>query len=106
MKVRAHDMGFPFPYLYDGETQAVAHLYGPVATPHVFVFDRARKLRFVGRGDDAENPAKTKVQDTRNAIQALLAARPAPVEKPKAFGGSITSAAKKGWPAPGPSNSA
>jgi len=89
MKVRAHDKGFTFPYLYDGETQAVAHSYGPVATPHVFVFDRARKLRFVGRVDDAENPEKIKVQDTRNAIEALLEARPVPVEKTKVFGCSI-----------------
>jgi peroxiredoxin len=101
MKIRAHDKGFTFPYLYDGETQAVAHLYGPVATPHVFVFDRERKLRFVGRVDDAENPEKIKVEDTRNAIQALLDARPVPVEKTKVFGCSIKWAEKKGWLAEG-----
>jgi peroxiredoxin len=101
MKVRAHDKGFTFPYLYDGETQAVAHQYGPVATPHVFVFDQARKLRFVGRVDDAENPEKIKVQDTRNAIQALLDARPVPVEKTRVFGCSIKWAEKKGWLAEG-----
>ena len=101
MKVRAHDKGFTFPYLYDGETQAVAHRYGPVATPHVFVFDRARKLRFAGRVDDAENPEKIKVPDTRNAIEALLDARPVPVEKTKVFGCSIKWAEKKGWLAEG-----
>jgi peroxiredoxin len=101
MKVRAHDKGFTFPYLYDGETQAVAHQYGPVATPHVFVFDRARKLRFVGRIDDAENPEKIKVPDARNAIEALLDARPVPVEKTKVFGCSIKWAEKKGWLAEG-----
>jgi peroxiredoxin len=101
MKVRAHDKGFTFPYLYDGETQAVARQYGPVATPHVFVFDRARTLRFVGRVDDAENPEKIKVQDTRNAIEALLDARPVPVEKTKVFGCSIKWAEKKGWLAEG-----
>ena len=101
MKVRAHDKGFTFPYLYDGETQVVAHQYGPVATPHVFVFDRARKLRFVGRVDDAENPEKIKVPDTRNAIEALLDARPVPVEKTKVFGCSIKWAEKKGWLAEG-----
>ena len=101
MKVRAHDKGFTFPYLYDGETQAVAHRYGPVATPHVFVFDQARKLRFAGRVDDAENPEKIKVPDTRNAIEALLDARPVPVEKTKVFGCSIKWAEKKGWLAEG-----
>ena len=101
MKVRAQDKGFTFPYLYDGETQAVAHLYGPVATPHVFVFDQARKLRFVGRVDDAENPEKIKVQDTRNAIDALLDGRAVPIEKTKVFGCSIKWAEKKGWLAEG-----
>jgi len=101
MKVRAHDKGFTFPYLYDGETQAVARQYGPVATPHVFVFDRARTLRFVGRVDDAENPEKIKVQDTRNALEALLDGRPVPVEKTKVFGCSIKWAEKKGWLAEG-----
>src|SRR5437867_1424323 len=80
-KVWAHVKGFMFPYLYDGVTQAVAHRYWPVATPHVFVFDQSRTLRFVGRVDDAENPEKIKVPDTRNAIEALLDARPVPVEK-------------------------
>ena len=101
MKIRAHDKHFTFPYLYDGETQAVAHRYGPVATPHVFVFDKARTLRFVGRVDNAENPEKIKVQDTRNAIEALLAGQPVPVEKTKVFGCSIKWAEKKGWLAEG-----
>src|SRR6185295_11426246 len=101
MKVRAQDKRFTFPYLYDGETQAVAHRYGPVATPHVFVFDQARKLKFVGRVDDAENPDKIKVQDTRNAIDALLAGGPVPVETTKVFGCSIKWAEKKGWKAEG-----
>jgi len=99
MKIRARDKSFTFPYLYDGDTQAVAHLYGPVATPHVFVFDQARALRFVGRVDDGENPEKIKVQDTRNAIDALLEGRPVPVEKTKVFGCSIKWAEKEGWAA-------
>ena len=57
MKLRAKEHGFNFPYLYDGEDQKVSRAYGPVATPHVFIFDRARKLRFVGRIDDSEKPA-------------------------------------------------
>ena len=39
MKIRAEYRQFNFPFLYDGETQAVSKLYGPVATPHIFVFD-------------------------------------------------------------------
>ncbi len=42
MKPYAEEHGFTFPYLYDGETQAMAKRYGCLATPHVFVFDAAR----------------------------------------------------------------
>src|SRR5437762_2942344 len=101
MKIRAGDKGFTYPYLYDGETQAAAHRYGPAATPHVFVFDRARTLRFAGRVDDAENPEKTRVPDTRNAIDALLSGQPVPVEKTKVFGCSIKWAEKGTWLAEG-----
>lgn len=97
MKQRARDTGIEYPYLYDGETQAVSRQYGPVATPHVFVFDRERKLRFQGRIDDGENPAKVKVSDTRNAIEALLSARPVPVATTKVFGCSIKWADKSSW---------
>src|SRR5262245_54781132 len=43
MKIRARDAHFNFPYLYDGETECVSRSYGPVATPHFFVFDAERK---------------------------------------------------------------
>jgi len=46
MRIRAKYKGFNFPYLYDGETEEVSRTYGPVATPHAFVFDRERKLRY------------------------------------------------------------
>jgi peroxiredoxin len=101
MKIRARERHFTFPYLYDGDTQAVSHLYGPTATPHVFVFDRARKLRFAGRVDDGENPAKVTVSDARNAIDAVLAGKPVPVEKTKVFGCSIKWAEKGSWLAEG-----
>ena len=60
LKIRAKDQGFNFPYLYDGENQKVSRAYGPVATPHVFVFDRGRRLRFVGRIDNSEKPERVK----------------------------------------------
>jgi peroxiredoxin len=85
MKVRAKDKKFAFPYLYDGETQKASAEYGVLATPHVFIFDRERKLRYVGRIDDAE-VKEVKSHDTRNAIEALLASKPVPVEKTRVFG--------------------
>ena len=85
MKIRARDRKFPFPYLHDGDTQKTSRAYGVLATPHVFIFDQQRQLRYTGRIDDAE-VKKVKVQDTRNAIEALLAGRSVPVEKTRVFG--------------------
>jgi len=90
MKIRAKDRDFKFPYLYDGDKQGVSRAYGPVTTPHVFVFDAERKLRYVGRVDDNErDPNAIKSHDARNAIEALLAGKPVPVETTKTFGCSI-----------------
>jgi len=91
MKVRAKDERFNFPYLYDGDKQEVSKAYGPVSTPHVFIFDSQRKLRYVGRVDDNEKqqPGKVTSTDARDAIEALLAGRPVPVEKTRTFGCSI-----------------
>lgn len=90
MKLRAKQKGFNFPYLYDGATQATSNAYGPVVTPHAFVFDNERKLRFQGRIDDVEKPTGTpKNLDTRNAIEALLANRAVPVATTKVFGCSV-----------------
>jgi peroxiredoxin len=97
MKVRAKDRGWTFPYLYDGETEAMSRQYGPVATPHVFVFDADRKLRFVGRVDDNENPAKAATHDARDAIEAVLAGKPVPVETTKVFGCSVKWSDKRAW---------
>jgi peroxiredoxin len=94
MKIRAKDRKFSFPYLYDGETQKASAAYGALATPHVFIFDRERKLRYVGRIDDSE--VKTvKSHDARNAIDALLAGKPVPVEKTRVFGCSTKWADKR-----------
>jgi thiol-disulfide isomerase/thioredoxin len=97
MTIRAKDRGWTFPYLYDGETEAMSRQYGPVATPHVFVFDAERRLRFVGRVDDSENPAKVTVSDARNAIEAVLAGKPVPVETTKVFGCSVKWSDKRPW---------
>jgi peroxiredoxin len=95
MKIRARDNDFNFPYLYDGDTQSMSQAYGPVATPHVFLFDRDRKLRFCGRIDDHENPANTKKHDTRDALDALLAGKPVTVPTTRTFGCSVKWADKR-----------
>jgi len=94
MKTRARDHKYPYPYLYDGETQATAKAYGVLATPQVYVLDRERKLRYVGRFDDAE-VKEVKSRDTINAVDALLAGRPVPVETTRVFGCSTKWADKQ-----------
>ncbi|HUU27598.1 MAG TPA: redoxin domain-containing protein [archaeon] len=96
MKIRAKDRGFNFPYLYDGDLQKVSHAYGPTSTPNVFIFNKQRKLCYVGRVDDAEKIERVTSHDARNAIEALLAGKPVPVEKTKSFGCSIKWADKEG----------
>jgi peroxiredoxin len=88
MKLYAKDAGFPFPYLYDGDTQVTAKAYGCLATPHVFLFDRERKLRYVGRVDDSrfEELASVKSHDTRNAVVELLAGKPVTVAQTTVMG--------------------
>ena len=94
MKVRAKDAAFNFPYLYDGDTEAVSRAYGPATTPHAFVFDAQRKLRYIGRIDDSERESLVKVQDVRAALDGVLAGRGPEVAQTKAFGCSIKWAGK------------
>jgi peroxiredoxin len=98
MKTRAGDVGYNFPYLYDGDTETASKQYGPVSTPHVFIFDQDRKLRYNGRIDDTENPDKTPhSNDARNAIDAILDNQPVPVAVTKTFGCSIKWLEKSNW---------
>ncbi len=98
MKLYAAEEGFDFPYLYDGETQDVARAYGCLTTPHVFVFDAERKLRYKGRFDDSRfggDDSTVKSPDTRNAVAALLEGKPVPVAETKPFGCSTKWRSKK-----------
>ncbi|CAN5299652.1 hypothetical protein BH11BAC6_BH11BAC6_02580 [soil metagenome] len=98
MKVRSKEKNFNFPYLYDGETEITSRLNGPVSTPHVFIFDKDRVLRYNGRIDDMENPLKTPhVSDARNAIDALLDNKEVPVAVTKVFGCSVKWIEKNDW---------
>ena len=98
MKVRAREKNFNFPYLYDGETEIASKQYGPVSTPHIFIFDKDRILRYNGRIDDMENPHKTPhSSDAKNAIDALLNNKEVPVAVTKVFGCSVKWLEKNDW---------
>jgi peroxiredoxin len=95
MKIRAKDHQFNFPYLYDGETESVSRAYGPVATPHVFVFDAQRKLRYAGAIDDSERVQHVKKHYLRDALDALLSGKEPPVTQTKVVGCSTKWAGKQ-----------
>ncbi len=86
MKIRVQYKHLTYPYLYDGETQQVTRAYGPQATPHVFIFDQQRHLRYEGRMDNSYRMELVKTQDARNAIDALLAHNEVAVKHTGVFG--------------------
>ena len=95
MKLRAKECQFNFPYLYDGETEEISRAYGPVATPHVFVFDAGRKLRYAGAIDNSERIQHVTKNYLRDALDSLLAGKEPPVTQTKAIGCSIKWAGKE-----------
>ena len=95
MLVRYRDKKFNFPYLYDGDNQKTALAYGPVATPHAFVFDSSRTLKYSGRIDGSEKPGTGHGEDLRNAINAVLAGKNPETATTKVFGCSMKWSWKK-----------
>ena len=93
MKLRSDYKQFNFPYLYDGDTETASLQYGPVATPHAFVFDATRKLRYTGRLDASEKPGTANAEDVRLAIDAILSGGTIAQPVTKTFGCST----KWGW---------
>ena len=97
MKPYAELNGWDFPYLYDGEKQTTARAYGCLATPHVFLFDKDRRLRYAGRFDDSRfyDESTVKSPDARNAVEALFAGRPVDVPLTRPMGCSTKWREKK-----------
>lgn len=74
MKPFADHWGWTFPYLYDADTQSFAIACGAQSTPHVFIFDQARKLRYSGRIADLERNSPTILKNhVSAAFDSLLA---------------------------------
>ena len=88
MKIRAKEKGYNFPYLYD-ESQAVALKYGPMVTPHTFLFDSTLTLVYRGRIDDSAKEDEVKKRELTDALDALVAGKEIPVKETTAFGCSI-----------------
>jgi thiol-disulfide isomerase/thioredoxin len=86
MKIRVQYKHLTYPYLYDGDAQKVTLAFGPKTTPHIFIFDKQRRLRYEGHIDNSYRMELVKTQDARNAIDALLANKEVPVAHTGTFG--------------------
>jgi peroxiredoxin len=95
MKLRAAYRHFNYPYLYDGDSQAVALKYGPTATPHVFIFGPHRRLRYEGRIDNNMQEKLVTKRYARDAIDALLVGKPVAITDTPAVGCSTKWAYKE-----------
>lgn len=86
---RAEEKGFPFPYVYD-ETQEITKVYGATNTPHVYVLDADRIVKYIGAIDNnarsAEDADKKYVED---AVDAVLNGTEVSEKKTKAIGCTI-----------------
>lgn len=89
MVTRAKEKKFPFPYLRD-ESQDVALAYGALRTPHFYVFDAQRKLRYTGRLDDnPKSPTLATTHELRDALEAVLAGGKPQVEMTNPLGCNV-----------------
>lgn len=81
---------FAFPYLYD-ETQEVAHAYGAVCTPDLFLFDADRRLAYRGEFDGSRPHQGVPVtgESLRAAVDYVLARQPVPEPHRPSIGCSI-----------------
>lgn len=89
MIIRSREKNFPFPYLRD-DSQEVARAYGALRTPHFYLFDRDRRLRYTGRMDN--NPRDASLATThelRDAIEAVLAGRRPRIEVTNPIGCNV-----------------
>ena len=89
MVTHAAEKKLPFKYVRD-DSQEVARAYGALRTPHYYVFDQDRKLRYTGRmGDNPRNPGQEKTRELRDAVDALLAGKKPPVELTNPIGCNV-----------------
>ena len=89
MKKKHEEKGYPFPYCYD-ESQQTAKAFGALCTPHCFVFDGNRKLKYKGRIDDNWKDASAVTErNLYDAVSAVLKGKEPPTHEANAIGCSI-----------------
>ena len=72
MAIRAKDLQFPFPYLFD-DSQEVAKAYKAACTPDLFAFDQDHSLIYSGRFDETR-PGRGTAHggDLKRVLDSLL----------------------------------
>jgi len=72
MQIRAKEKGFKFAYLMD-EGQKIYPMYGATKTPHVYLLDKDRVVKYIGSIDDnarsAEDVEETFLEDAIISMQ-------------------------------------
>lgn len=99
MKLKARELGYPFPYLFDA-SQEVAKAYDAACTPDFFIYDKELKLAYRGQLDDSRpsNGLPVTGKDIRRALDCILSGNPVPAEQKPSIGCNIKW--KKGEPRP------
>lgn len=89
MRLLHDEKGYPFPYCYD-EDQTIAKRFGALCTPHCFVFNQQRELKYKGRIDDNwKEPDSVTEHNLHDALRALVEGREPPAHEANAIGCSI-----------------
>ncbi len=88
VREHARKSRFSFPVLRDPGA-VFAERMGVSVTPVALVLDRAGQVRYRGRIDDAENPARVRRQWLREALAAVLAGDPVETPETKVYGCTI-----------------
>ena len=88
MRRRHTESPWPFPYLKDGRAD-LARRCGAICTPHAFLFDGDRRLRYRGRIDDSRTGRRVEHHDLEQAIEDVLAGRSVRVPATEPFGCAI-----------------
>ncbi len=88
MRDRAEEKGYNFLYIMD-ESKESGHRFGARNTPHVFLLDQDRVLRYQGSVDDNMNPAAVQQHFVRAALDALLAGNDPPITETNPIGCTV-----------------
>jgi peroxiredoxin len=89
IKNHAKEKKINYTYGYD-ESQAIGKAYGASNTPHFFVLDKERNIRYIGAMDDnVMNETKVTKHYLRDAVDSLLAGKAPAVEETRPAGCGI-----------------